>query len=307
MKQLIFIFIVLIAVSARAQKPEFAQTLLMPTHHFSALAGYHGAVQTNLQYRNQWPGIPFNYVTYALNVDGYIPGIKSGLGVIAMHDRDVSGLVQTNQVILNYSKWFEVNENLKIISGLTGSFQQVAIDWSQLTFPPHPTPIPLPYQSTPIEAPANGYMLGASAGIINGHRLLVYQFAYSSKPDFYEGADPVVFAYHDLYLSQRLFVEYKFNLIPSVNYRKYGEFNSITFAMNGQIGGFNLGLAYRWQDAILTQLGFEFNKRFLISYSYDVTVSPLSTQTLGSHELGIRLSLNTKNKKDVLIENLQLL
>jgi type IX secretion system PorP/SprF family membrane protein len=51
------------------------------------------------------------------------------------------------------------------------------------------------------------------------------------------------------------------------------------------------GLAYRTGDAMSFQLGYK-NKDFLINYAFDLTLSPLKTQTFGSHEIMLIYSFN---------------
>ncbi|GAB3817893.1 hypothetical protein GCM10028895_14450 [Pontibacter rugosus] len=48
-----------------------------------------------------------------------------------------------------------------------------------------------------------------------------------------------------------------------------------------------LGLSYRTQDALVALCGFQFMEQYELSYSYDVTVSPIKHHSSGSHEIMI--------------------
>jgi len=45
------------------------------------------------------------------------------------------------------------------------------------------------------------------------------------------------------------------------------------------------GLSYRTQDALVMLMGFQFMEQYEMSYSYDLTVSPLRQYNSGSHEI----------------------
>jgi hypothetical protein len=51
------------------------------------------------------------------------------------------------------------------------------------------------------------------------------------------------------------------------------------------------GLSYRTQDALVGLIGVHFLQQYEVSYSYDLTVSPMRHHSAGSHEimLGLRL------------------
>jgi type IX secretion system PorP/SprF family membrane protein len=48
---------------------------------------------------------------------------------------------------------------------------------------------------------------------------------------------------------------------------------------------FSLGASYRSNDAVVAFLGFTFQERWHLGYSYDITMTELSKYTRGSHEL----------------------
>jgi hypothetical protein len=59
---------------------------------------------------------------------------------------------------------------------------------------------------------------------------------------------------------------------------------------------FTVGAWFRNSDAFILLLGIQ-HKRFRIGYSYDITVSRLTNQSGGSHEVSLGFTLPCKDKK----------
>eukprot|EP01041_Mallomonas_annulata_P040073 gene40073-63899_t len=81
-----------------AQDPTFTQFYANPIYLNPAFAGSSGCPRFNMNYRNEWPSLSSNYVTYSASYDSYFKGISGGLGIIATHDRQGSGTIQTSNL-----------------------------------------------------------------------------------------------------------------------------------------------------------------------------------------------------------------
>ena len=46
-----------------------------------------------------------------------------------------------------------------------------------------------------------------------------------------------------------------------------------------------VGASYRTQDALVALCGLQFMEQYELSYSYDITVSPIRHHSAGSHEI----------------------
>ncbi|MCB9235891.1 MAG: type IX secretion system membrane protein PorP/SprF [Bacteroidia bacterium] len=98
----------------------------------------------------------------------------------------------------------------------------------------------------------------------------------------------------------RFFLGSKTELIPSVRFRYVNpappsiDFNLSLFYNDLLFGG----LTFRPGDAAAAQLGFVIKNRLLVSYSYDYTISGLSTASSGTHGivLGFRLGIKGKDR-----------
>ena len=54
-------------------------------------------------------------------------------------------------------------------------------------------------------------------------------------------------------------------------------------------------MAYRWDDAISTIVGFQISERLTLGYAYDLTTSNFNNYNSGSHE--VMLTFNVLEKK----------
>src|SRR5690606_40010984 len=84
--------------TANAQDPTFTQFYSNPLYLNPAFAGSHGCPRFVANYRNQWPSLSGNYVTYAVGYDQYFKNISGGFGVLATHDMQGQGTIQTSML-----------------------------------------------------------------------------------------------------------------------------------------------------------------------------------------------------------------
>jgi type IX secretion system PorP/SprF family membrane protein len=94
-----------------------------------------------------------------------------------------------------------------------------------------------------------------------------------------------------------------FMLTPHFLFQKQGAQRELLMGMrlNGTFdknSDFNVGMAYRWQDAVLLQVGMDIGNKSIWA-SYESSVSPLEVAvgSRGTMELGLYLRFNQKQKK----------
>ena len=84
MKKIIFLALLsVVSVDVLAQDPTFTQFYANPIYLNPALAGSTGCPRVAMNYRNEWPQLTGNYITYSLAYDSYVKSISGGLGFIA--------------------------------------------------------------------------------------------------------------------------------------------------------------------------------------------------------------------------------
>ena len=97
MKKLIILFAFAISSSfVEAQDPTFTQFFSNPIYLNPALAGSSGCPRFAMNYRNEWPQLTGNYVTYSAAYDTYAKSISGGIGILAMHDQQGQGTISTS-------------------------------------------------------------------------------------------------------------------------------------------------------------------------------------------------------------------
>ena len=135
MKKIIFLALLsLVSVDVLAQDPTFTQFYANPIYLNPALAGSTGCPRIAMNYRNEWPQLTGNYITYSLAYDSYVKSISGGLGFIATHDQQGRGTISTTMVGAIYSYNLRVNRKFSMMFGARAAYYQKYLDWSKLTF-----------------------------------------------------------------------------------------------------------------------------------------------------------------------------
>src|SRR5574343_470524 len=117
-----------------AQDPTFTQFYANPLYLNPAFAGSHGCPRFALNYRNEWPQLSGNYVTYSASYDQYFKNISGGFGVLATHDQQGQGTINTSMLGLIYSYHLTLNRKWKMLFGARAAWYQKFLDWDKLTF-----------------------------------------------------------------------------------------------------------------------------------------------------------------------------
>jgi type IX secretion system PorP/SprF family membrane protein len=301
--------IVLIAICSnlalQAQDPAFSQFYANPLYLNPALAGSAQCPRAILNYRNQWPGIPATYVTYSASYDQFVDGINGGIGLQAYHDRAGTGIINTNHVSGMYAYQLAVDRNISIKAGFQATYYQRSIDWDRLTFGDQiHNRYGFIYQTAETPVNNNVNKLDFSAGMLIFTKQLYAGFAahHLTQPDesFFPASEsrlPRKYTGH----AGALIPLDKQNpeegsISPNIIYQRQGEFNHLNLGMYVNRGPITGGVWYRWGDALIFLVGL-YTDQFRFGYSYDVTVSRLGTQTLGSHEISVTMMFPCKPKR----------
>ncbi|MDO9511511.1 MAG: type IX secretion system membrane protein PorP/SprF [Bacteroidales bacterium] len=287
-----------------AQDPSFSQFYANPLYLNPALTGSSFSPRLILNYRNQWPSLPANFVTYNASYDQYIPEISSGFGIIFNTDRAGEGIITTSTFSGIYSYTLNVARNTYINAGLQATFYQRKLDWFNLTFDDMFHPVwgqIYPTQERPPDNLSISF-LDFSAGLAAAYSDVLYGgIAVNHLTEPYDGW------YNDN--STRLNMKYTLHaggiidleprtrnrrrleavtISPNILYQKQQNFEQINVGLYLNKYPFVVGTWFRHNienpDAFIFLLGFQ-QESFRIGYSYDVTVSKLKNVTGGAHEI----------------------
>ena len=147
------------------QDPQFTQFYANPLYLNPAFAGSHGCPRFAMNYRNEWPSLTGNYVTYSASYDQYFSNISGGIGVIGMHDQQGQGTIFTSMIGLIYSYHLKVNRKFSMLFGAKASMFNKFLDWDKLTFGDMIDPQKgFIYETGDVPRAGSRYFFDASAG-----------------------------------------------------------------------------------------------------------------------------------------------
>lgn len=294
------------ALSSRAQDPTFTQFYANPLYLNPAFAGSHGCPRFALNYRNEWPSLSGNYVTYSASYDQYFKNISGGFGVLATHDQQGQGTINTSMLGLIYSYHLKVSRKFSMMFGARAAWYQKFLDWDKLTFGDMIDPRRgFIYSTGDVPRGGSRGFFDASAGVVGYSKSFFFGFAahHLNTPNesmiIGDSPLPMRFTGHmgaDIPLGKKSKYSNGTNIMPNVIYQYQNGFQELSVGTYVKYGSFNVGVWYRNRDAFIMTIGVNTGK-FKLGYSYDVTVSKLNNGVSGgSHELSLGLNLSCKTK-----------
>lgn len=296
----------LTASSAYSQDPQFTQFYANPIYLNPAFAGSHGCPRFAMNYRNEWPSLTGNYVTYSMSYDQYFKNISGGIGVIALHDQQGQGTIYTSMLGLVYSYHLKVNRKFSMMFGARAAMVNKYLDWDKLTFGDMIDPRRgFIYQTGDVQRGGSRYFFDASAGFVGYSKHFFFGGAvhHLNRPDesMIIGSSrlPMRFTGHmgaEIKLGGKSQYRNITSIMPNVIYQYQNGFQELAVGTYVKYGAFNVGAWYRNLDAFILSIGIDTGK-FKLGYSYDITVSKLNNGVSGgSHEVSLGLRLNCKDK-----------
>lgn len=314
-KYLFLLFICFSLCRLQAQDVVFSQFFAAPLELNPALTGLTHAPRIVLNYRNQWPAIPDAYTTYAVSYDQYFDKINSGFGVNILTDAEGGGIYQTNRIDFSYAYDLRIEGDVYLRGGLEAGVVQKRLDWDRLVFLDQIDPItgatdgsgnPFPTEEIAPDNLARTYA-DFSAGVLVYSPMFYggVSLKHINAPDENLLPTETDFAQRPILYSVHLGAEIALNE-SNKNYGKTFISPNILFARQADFGQINTGAYFRtgylfggaWYryafsnaDAAIFLVGFQ-KDVIKIGYSYDLTLSQLSNQTAGGHEISLILNFD---------------
>lgn len=311
MNKLKYLFIAVLGLSISsnlyAQDPTFTQFYANPLYLNPAFAGSHGCPRFNLNYRNEWPSLSSNYITYSASYDTYIKGISGGLGVLATHDRQGSGTINTSNLGLIYSFHLKLNRKFSMLFGAKAAWTQKFLDWDKLTFGDMIDERKgFIYQTNDIRNNGSRGFFDASAGMVGFSKRFFFGLAahHLNRPNEsminQESPMPIRYTLHagaDIEVGKRSRFETKTSVMPNIIFQYQRGFMEMNIGTYIKHGAFQAGVWFRNRDAFILTIGLN-TGTMRIGYSYDITVSQLNNGVSGgSHEVSLGLNLKCRDKQ----------
>lgn len=288
-----------------AQDPTFTQFYSNPVYLNPALSGSSGCPRVALNYRNEWPQLSGNYVTYAAAYDSYFKNISGGVGIVAMHDQQGAGTIQTSMIGASYSYYLKVNRKFRLMFGTQAAYYQKYLDWSQLTFGDMIDPRRgFIYQTGDVpRGDGRRGFFDVSAGFVGFSKNFYFggAFHHLNRPDesmiLGQSRLPIKITGHlgaNIKLGQRGRYSSTTFLSPNIIYQNQNGFQQLNIGAYLKYESFTIGAWYRNKDAFILTVGLTTDK-YRIGYSYDLTVSQLGNGfSGGSHEISMGFNLKCK-------------
>jgi type IX secretion system PorP/SprF family membrane protein len=303
---LLFIFLILMtsALLLKGQDPEFSQFYANPLYLNPAFTGTSAITRVVSNYRNQWPNQGNTYVTYNLSYDKFINSIRSGIGIRAMYDRELNGVINSMNTSFIYAYHVKVDNRLFFSMALEAGFVYKQFNISGLIFPG---------------------MIDQGTGIITGTYPLPFEDSQKIFPDFSFGVtgqlDDAYFGIALHHLTQpdqsiidgdqvgnlplkitlhagakghefhRGLLSRAFTLSPNLVYRQQGSFKQINTGIYTKEDWLTFGMWYRYNlsmrpDALVAMVGIQ-KPKFQFGYSFDFSLSNVAAYSYGSHEISL--------------------
>ena len=292
-----------------AQDPTFTQFYSNPIYLNPALAGTTGCPRISLNYRNEWPQLTGNYVTYSAAFDSYVKDIKGGVGVIAMYDQQAEGTISTTMLGGIYSYNLKINRKVSFNFGVRAAYIQKYLDWEKLTFGDMIDPRRgFIYQTGDVPRGGRRGLFDASAGMVVFSKYFYGGVAahHINQPDesMILGTSklPVRLTAHmggTIPIGRRGRYSDGTTIKPAVIYQYQNGFQELNIGTYVKYNAITAGVWYRNRDAFIITLGIATDK-LKIGYSYDLTVSKLGNGiTNGSHEVSLGINLKCRKPRQI--------
>jgi type IX secretion system PorP/SprF family membrane protein len=314
----IFLFLNLfLFLPAYAQDFHFSGFMHNQAYYNPSYAAVPDMSEFSLTYRNQWPGIPANFVTYGTAFIQPFSVINSGIGVVFLRDVEAGGVISRNSACLLYGYSFKVNRALHMYAGIGASYVYREFDPATLVFASDLlNGLGASYPAVDITAYSRGYP-DFSAGLTGEYKkdlILGISAAHLTRPVESFSGEPAsrLPIRYGLYASYKFRTGGKYNrngfdLTPVLFYVHQGNSNELVWGTTAMKKLLTAGILLRHNlslnfSSMIFSVGI-IQKKYTFLYSYDVnltSVNFLSTKT-GAHEVTFLLRFEYKKKKHKVI------
>jgi len=311
MKKIKYLFILCFLVSNQqevfAQDPTFTQFYANPLYLNPAFAGSNKCPRISMNYRNEWPNLSGNYVTYSTSYDKYVKNIKGGIGLLATYDQQGRGTISTSMLGLIYSYHLKVNRKFTLLFGARAAYYQKSLDVTKLTFGDMIDPRKgFIYNTGDILQNASRQFFNASIGALGFSKnfyagLALHHINQPNESMITNGSSPqkmriTAHAGAIISLVKGARGTKSTTLMPNIIFQYQQGFMEMNIGTYVKHGNLTFGTWFRNKDAFILSLGIQ-TKSFRVGYSYDITVSKLNNGTsYGSHEVSMGFNLSCGEK-----------
>ncbi len=318
------VVLVLLAVAglgspSYAQDPQFSQFYAAPLYLNPAFAGSTQLTRAGMNYRNQWPSIEANFVTFSGYADHFFEDYNSGVGVIFMHDREGRAALKSTFIGLQYAYQLRVANQVYFRPGIQFAWYNRSVSFADLTFGDQFDEFGEVIQPTgEVFANTNKNFFDISAGgiLYTANAWIGFTASHLNTPSQSFDEDvaieelPIKYSFHGGYkfylkpgvVGSGLFAKRsERSITPTFQYKAQGDFDQLDIGLYVTLEPVIIGTWYRGlpmkslegfsnNESMVFLIGFTKKgpeDTFNIGYSYDYTISRLQNTSGGAHEISI--------------------
>ncbi len=294
------------------QRAQYTQYIMNNYVLNPAAGGINNYWDLKVGLRGQWMGVSGSPKTMFVSIHGPIgfpdkrvrnSHLKAHHGIGGYIFRDVTGPLSMTGAYVSYSYHIKLSRKLTASAGAFLGLLQNQLDNSKLVFVQNPDD-----PSVPSDGKTNNILPDGTIGAwLHSDRVFVglsvnQIFGSKTRLTNYTNSEGKLVYHYFLTGGYKIKMNSALDLIPSAMI-KYVHNAPFQIDLNARLKYKNIiwgGVSYRKEDALAILVGFMFNNKFDIGYSYDLTTSRLRASSWGSHEIIIGVNfagLSTKKKR----------
>jgi len=290
--------------NSHGQDAHFSQFYANPIYMNPAFAGTINCPRFSINFRDQWPAIKNNFLTFSGSYDQHISVLHGGIGVLVSADLLGSGIMQTYNASAIYNFRVQVARDFNLQFAVQGGYLHNSLNWSKLQFASDLHEIPQPAE-IPDDLVNNQSRFDLSAGFVGYtpylyfglavHHLLPLRMTFFGHPTDHWGLKWTAHVGGKIDITKKRKGEVSFGDIsfyPNVIFVSQGTSHYMHEGFYFSFYPFTIGTWIRHNfkglDAFIVSCGIEY-KIFRIGYSYDFNLTPLRTG--GAHEVSLQFTI----------------
>ncbi|NCA84154.1 MAG: type IX secretion system membrane protein PorP/SprF [Clostridia bacterium] len=303
----VLLLLIVLATSVRGQDYTYSQFYANPVYLNPALAGSDYCPRITLNYRNQWPQLSGEFVSYSGAYDQYVDFLSGGVGVQFQYDKSGEAAIRQFHLGGMYAYRLDIADRWQASMALEAGFGQRGVNWDDLIFASRIDPasgnlLPPGIQPDNFRDNVNyvdfatGFVVGYDEKVFVGgavHHLTTPDIGFISESDNKLPMKITVHAGANIesggsrgYRSRQP----QLTISPNILYQQQGDFRQLNagtyFTFAPFVGGLWYRHAFENPDAVIVLLGLQYNN-LKLGYSYDYTVSNFANASGGAHEISV--------------------
>jgi type IX secretion system PorP/SprF family membrane protein len=299
-------FAFLIFAKGFSQDPLFFNAQQSLVYLNPSFAGSNGGIRNQFTYRAQWPNLSGMLLTYQNSFDAYLPKIKGGIFVSALHDDQAHGTLTTDVLSMGYAQHLSfLDGKLKIFPSVQASYFKVSLDKTKLNFG-EPVNLRFPdywtiFSTVPVQNKSN---IDFSSGLLINYKNFYFGTSvfHINQPDqglLGTSKLPYRLSLHssyNLHVSEKTVLNF-FARYEKQQYYEYLHLSAKALLLKHLI----IGTGYTSYNGINLNAGYR-NNFYVLTLGYDVSITKLSGNTAASWELQASFNLRNKEQRKVLTD-----